>query len=62
MFIPDFCSANVSAQKRRHSFNKKRLEVMQFYKDSLERRIAALNASIQTLENQILRDREDQIT
>ena len=30
--------------------------MLKMYKDSLERRIAAINASIQTLEDQINRD------
>ena len=58
MFITDFCSSNDTATKRRKNYNNKKLEVMKFYRDSLERRIAAINASIDTLDHQINRDEE----
>ncbi len=61
MFISDICSSNDSAKKRRYSFNKKKLEVLQFYKDSLERRIAALEASISIILEQLERDKEEEI-
>ena len=60
MLISEFCSANDSAKKRRYSFNKRKLEVLNFYRDSLERRIAAVSASMETLQQQINRDREEE--
>lgn len=56
MFIADFCNPGISPTQRRNSFHKRKLEVLSIYRDSLERRIAAINASIQTLEDQINRD------
>ncbi|WP_269622932.1 hypothetical protein [Prochlorococcus marinus] len=56
MFISDLCSTSVSAEKRRNNFHKRKLEVLLFYKDSLERRLAALSASIDKLQEQISRD------
>ncbi len=59
MIIADLCSSSVTAKKRRHSFHQKKLEVLLFYKDSLERRLSALTASIETLKQQINRDMEE---
>ena len=56
MLNPEICSTNDSAKKRRHSVHKRKLELLQFYRDSLERRIAAITASIETLQSQIERD------
>lgn len=56
MFIADLCNPAISPSQRRNSFHKRKLEVLSIYRDSLERRIAAINASIQTLEDQINRD------
>ena len=41
---------------KRLGFHKKRLEMLLYFRDSLERRLAAVNASINTLESQIDRD------
>jgi len=56
MFITDMCTSNSSAQQRRKYFHNRKLEILTMYRDSLERRIAALSASISTLEKQISRD------
>ncbi len=53
MFITDFCSSNGTAQKRKRNYQAKKLELLTLYKESLERRIAAIAASIEVLENQI---------
>ncbi len=58
MISSNFCIANDTATKRRQYIHKRKLEMMTFYRDSLERRISALNASIKTLEEQINRDNE----
>ena len=60
MFFSDICSSKDTAKKRRHTFHKRKLEVLEFYKDSLERRIAAITASIDKLQEQINRDLNDE--
>ncbi len=55
MFISDFCSSNDTATKRRTNYQQRKLELLKLYRDSLERRIAAISASIETLEVQISR-------
>ena len=50
-----FCNFNSSKEKKSYYQNKK-LEMLNYIKDSLERKIASINASIQVLENQIKRD------
>tara|TARA_Y100001968_G_scaffold319010_1_gene349993 strand:- start:1864 stop:2052 length:189 start_codon:yes stop_codon:yes gene_type:complete len=52
------CSQGKNVQQRRLYIHKKKLEMLRFFKDSLERRISAVNASISTLETQIDRDSE----
>ncbi len=58
MFIADFCSSNDTPQKRKENYQRKKLELLGFYRDSLERRIAAINASIETLRTQIDREKK----
>ncbi len=54
--MANFCSPNSTTKDRRLYINKKKHEMLSFYKDSLERRISAVSASINTLEQQIERD------
>tara|TARA_B100001250_G_C19480374_1_gene648432 strand:+ start:438 stop:614 length:177 start_codon:yes stop_codon:yes gene_type:complete len=56
MFISDFPLSAESAAKRRIYFQQRKLEMLNFYKDSLERRIASIAASIEVLELQISRN------
>ncbi len=56
------CSNRFNAKKKRVSFNTNRLEFLKFIRDTLERRIAAVNASIDTLKSQIERDSEEEVT
>ncbi len=50
-------NCNFKSSKERKSFyQNKKLEMLNFVKDSLERKIASVNASIEVLENQIKRD------
>ena len=58
MFTSNSCSSIDTAKKRRHFFNKKKLEALEFYRDSLESRIAAINASIDIIKIQLTRDIE----
>ena len=53
MFIADFCSSNGTANKRKRNYQNKKLELLTLYRESLERRIAAVAASIDVLEEQI---------
>ena len=43
-------------------YQHKKLEMLNYIKDSLERKIASVTASIEVLENQINRDREVEVT
>ena len=56
MLLPIFCSTNTTPEGRRTYFHKRKLEMLRVYKDSLERRLSALLATIDTLEQQIARD------
>ena len=50
-----FCNFKSSEEKKTF-FQNKRLEMLNYMKDSLERKIASVNASIEVLESQINRD------
>ena len=50
-----FCNFKSSKEKRSF-FQNKRLEMLNYMKDSLERKIASVSASIEVLESQINRD------
>ncbi len=53
MIITDFCGSTSNPNERRKRYQSRKLEMLTFLKDSLERRLAAVNASINTLEVQI---------
>ena len=50
-----FCNFKSSKEKKSFYQNKK-LEMLNYFKDSLESKIASVTASIEVLENQIKRD------
>ena len=50
-----FCNFK-SSEEKKSFFQNKRLEMLNYLKDSLERKIASITASIEVLENQIKRD------
>ena len=50
-----YCNFKNSKEKKSYYQNKK-LEMLTYIKDSLERKIASVNASIEVLENQIQRN------
>ena len=52
------CSPKSSKESKR-LFQIKKLEMLNYIKDSLERKTASVNASIEVLEKQIDRDKED---
>ena len=45
-----------SSEEKKSFYQKKKLEMLNYIKDSLERKIASVTASIDVLENQIKRD------
>ena len=56
-------SCNFKSSKEKKSFYQhKKLEMLNYIKDSLERKIASLSASIEVLERQINRDKGTEAT
>ena len=51
-----------SSKEQKNFYQKKKLEMLNYFKDSLERKIAAVNASIEVLKNQIDRDKDQEVT
>ena len=58
MISSETCSNRMNPSKKRVYFHERKLEMLKFYKDSLERRIASISASIEVLESQINRDKD----
>ena len=58
MSSTSFCSSTESYSQSRLKFKKRKLSVLLGLRDSLERRLSALDASISTLRSQIDRDAE----
>ena len=57
MFPSCLCSAT-SGPDWRQQHQKRKLDLLRFWRDGLERQLAAVNASLATLEGQISRDSE----
>ena len=56
-------NCNFKSSKEKKSFYQhKKLEMLNYLKDSLERKIASVTASIEVLESQITRDKEIEVT
>ena len=51
-----YCNYKTSKEKKSF-YQQKKLEMLNYIKDSLERKIASVSASIEVLENQISRDK-----
>jgi len=51
-----------SSKEKKTFYQHKKLEMLNYIRDSLERKIASVTASIDVLENQISRDKEVEIT
>ena len=51
-----------SSKEKKSFFQHKKLEMLNYFKDSLERKIASVTASIEVLESQISRDNEVEVT
>ena len=53
-----YCNFKTTKEKKSF-YQTKKLEMLNFFKDSLERKIASVTASIEVLEKQIKRDTEN---
>ena len=51
-----------SSKEKKKFYQHKKLEMLNYIKDSLERKIASVTASIEVLESQINRDKEPEGT
>jgi len=51
-----------SSKEKKSFYQHKKLEMLNYVKDSLERKIASVTASIEVLESQISRDKEVEVT
>jgi hypothetical protein len=51
-----------SSNEKKSFYQHKKLEMLNYIKDSLERKIASVTASIEVLESQISRDKEVEVT
>ena len=51
-----------SSKEKKSFYQNKKLEMLNYIKDSLERKIASITASIEVLEKQISRDTEVEVT
>lgn len=65
MHIPMFpafcgCAAGDSPSEARRRHQQRKLQMLRCWRDGLERQLAALDASISTLQQQIQRDGESQ--
>ena len=52
---PETCDNTPNLSNRKSRYQKRKLEFLNYIRDSLERRLAAIDASITTLEKQIAR-------
>jgi len=50
-----------SSKEKKSFYQHKKLEMLNYIKDSLERKIASVTASIEVLESQINRDKDPEI-
>jgi len=51
-----------SSKEKKSIYQHKKLEMLNYVKDSLERKIASVTAYIEVLESQISRDKEVEVT
>jgi hypothetical protein len=51
-----------SSKEKKSFYQNKKLEMLNYIKDSLERKIASVTASIEVLESQIIRDKDSEVT
>ena len=55
----DSCSQKSDYKSKLASYRTKKLNLLSMFRDSLERRISAVDASMETLKKQIERDQEN---
>lgn len=60
--IPPFgyCSGSESGAGALRRYQQRKLRLLSFWRDGIERQLAAMNAAISTLEQQMHRDQPDQ--
>ena len=58
MFSPFCLTSNVDSADRRRHYQQRKLEMLLFLRDGLERRLSAVKAAIETLEQQMKRDHQ----
>jgi hypothetical protein len=60
--IPPFgyCSGSESGASALRRYQERKLRLLSFWRDGIERQLAAMNAAISTLEQQMHRDQADQ--
>ena len=51
-----------SSKEKKSFYQHKKLEMLNYIKDSLERKIASVTASIEVLESQISREKDVEVT
>ena len=51
-----------NSKEKKSFYQNKKLDMLNYVKDSLERKIASVKASIEVLESQISRDKEVEVT
>ena len=56
MLPPFFCDGSADQGTRRRHHQERKLSMLSFWRDGLERQLAAINASIDTLKGQMDRD------
>ena len=60
MLPPFFCQPSCDSSHWRNHHQQRKLEMLRFWRDGLERQLAAVNAAMTTLEGQIQRDHSDE--
>ncbi len=58
MISLDCNSSNMDSTERKKQFQTRKLKMLCFIRDGIERRLSAINASIDTLNEQIQRDQD----
>ena len=60
MLPPFFCQPSCESSSWRSHHQQRKLEMLRFCRDGLERQLAAITAAMTTLEGQIQRDHSDE--
>ena len=60
MLPPFFCQPSCDSSHRRGHYQQRKLEMLRFWRDGLERQLAAVTAAMSTLEGQIQRDHNEE--